>query len=95
MPKRIKEYGRPLLRPKHIPHGHNKMFTDQDGLCKICRVKLPENRPGRFTCIDHEHDTGEIRALLCIECNSGLGFFKERADLLERATLYIAKKGKI
>lgn len=40
--------------------------------------------------VDHNHDTGEVRKLLCFECNTGLGFLQENVELLKRAIEYLA-----
>jgi len=44
------------------------LFTKQKGLCAICK----EPSPGRNFDVDHDHDTGEVRGLLCRRCNVGL-----------------------
>lgn len=66
---------------------YNQMLTDQGGVCAIC------NRPesGRELCVDHDHTTGEVRALLCSSCNKGLGHFFDRADLTSKATDYLLR----
>jgi len=70
------------------------MLVEQKGCCAICGVNAKalqkeERRPLLF--VDHCHATGKIRALLCSKCNSGLGFFDDRPDLLEKARKYIKR----
>lgn len=40
-------------------------------------------------CIDHDHETGKVRGLLCFFCNAGLGMFEERIETMERAIRYL------
>jgi Recombination endonuclease VII len=44
--------------------------------------------------IDHDHNTGKIRALLCRSCNIGLGHFKDEPSLLVRGVDYLMKNYK-
>ena len=67
------------------PQQYEKMFHEQNGTCFICK-KPPGTRRLQ---IDHDHDTGKVRRLLCFNCNVGLGYFKENKELLIKATLYI------
>lgn len=63
-----------------------QMFDDQGGLCAICLQPPQAYR----LCIDHDHVTGKVRALLCRGCNLTLGatsdpeWFRRAADFLER-----------
>lgn len=63
------------------------------GLCNICGE--PETRVIKGTlaklCVDHCHKSGEIRGLLCNDCNVGLGKFKDNVRSLERAIAYLTK----
>lgn len=53
------------------------LFSAQDGRCVICSKRFgPKRRP----CVDHNHRTGEVRALLCSPCNQALGVMHDDAD---------------
>jgi hypothetical protein len=54
------------------------------GVCAICGETKPLTQ-------DHCHDTGLTRDLLCQSCNKGLGFFRDRADMLATARDYLAQ----
>lgn len=58
----------------------------QEGVCGICQTEPPE---GKGLVVDHNHDTGEVRGLLCAVCNSGIGMLKDNADLLRRAVAWV------
>ena len=67
------------------PEEYERMLFIQDGVCAIC-----ERPPGkRRLAIDHNHATGEIRALLCNTCNVALGCMRDDPVLLETAAKYI------
>jgi hypothetical protein len=67
---------------------YDQMLADQGGVCKLCDGKEPY--PGsRALCVDHDHETGKVRSLLCTHCNSGLGMFRDSPDLLRAAAAYI------
>jgi hypothetical protein len=78
----------------------NKKFgmslTDRDNLaksqnysCAIC--SKPESKCANGLYVDHDHQTGNVRALLCRECNVGLGYFSDQEDLLLKASDYLRK----
>jgi hypothetical protein len=64
-----------------------KMLEAQNGRCAICGTDTPGGR-GAFH-VDHCHDSGNIRGLLCHHCNTGLGHFKDQESLLLKAALYL------
>lgn len=77
---------------------YEKMLKEQNNKCAICNQE--ETRMARDgktitrLCIDHDHDTNAVRSLLCHDCNSGLGKFKDLPELLLKAADYlIAHKG--
>ena len=57
-------------------------IESQNGLCVICRTRSAVH-------VDHDHETGKVRGVLCFECNNALGLFKEDVDVLERAMRYL------
>lgn len=59
------------------------LFFACDGRCMICRV------PGLPLGVDHDHSTGKVRGLLCLNCNAGLGMFLDSTTILESARTYI------
>jgi hypothetical protein len=54
------------------------MLLSQGGLCAICRGDFGNGR-WDSPCVDHDHVTGAVRALLCFKCNSGLGYYEKYA----------------
>ena len=61
-----------------------EMLLDQGDLCAICRVAPAEH-------VDHDHETGEVRGILCFNCNGGLGQFRDRVDILLNAIAYLER----
>ena len=66
---------------------YETLLKAQNGRCAICGTRLPKGS----LVIDHSHKTGDVRGLLCISCNTGLGMFKDDPDLLQEASLYLIK----
>jgi len=66
---------------------YERRLLDQGGCCKICGSDDPGPTP-RFH-VDHCHATNKIRGLLCFNCNSGLGQFKDNVLFLRRALEYL------
>ena len=64
------------------------MLKEQNGKCYICNL---EDKSGALA-VDHCHDTGNVRGLLCRSCNNGLGRFKDDVNLLERAIVYLNRE---
>jgi hypothetical protein len=64
-----------------------KMLDAQNNACAICGTKDTGNRKAFH--VDHCHDTGKIRGLLCGNCNSGIGNLRDDINLLQRAIEYL------
>ena len=68
---------------------YNEMFSAQEGQCKICQRHQDDFH--KTLGVDHCHDTGKIRGLLCDSCNRGIGLLGDSPDLLNRAIQYLTK----
>ena len=88
----VSEYFKRVDQRLHRQLCKHKMTLDQfqgflkkqDEKCAICGNPFSD-RPD----IDHDHETGEPRGLLCGTCNRGLGQFKDQISLLEKAIVYL------
>lgn len=63
------------------------MVNEQDGKCAICSKSIEEN--GERLAVDHSHNTGTIRGLLCRKCNLLLGLAGDSIEILENAVIYL------
>jgi len=70
---------------------YESMIIAQENKCAICKCEETRVFKGKLMrlCIDHDHNTGRIRGLLCHNCNSGLGKFGDSPDLLTLAAIYL------
>lgn len=62
------------------------ILKSQGGVCAICKEEC-KTRKG--LCVDHDHDSGRVRGLLCMKCNAGLGMFRDNLDMLRSAVTYL------
>ena len=70
-----------------------EMLARQGGGCAICGRKVDNHKNGkkRRMCVDHDHETGLMRGILCTRCNTGIGMFANDEKLLRRAIKYLQK----
>lgn len=66
---------------------YESLLEAQNGVCAICEEKDSYFR----LAVDHCHGSKLIRGLLCSQCNRGIGFFKNKSELLERAAAYLVR----
>ena len=68
-----------------------KLYDDrlqmQFGMCPIC--EKPASQAKKPFGVDHDHMTGEVRGLLCDDCNLGIGIFKDNPQRLMNAARYL------
>lgn len=69
---------------------YNEMFSQQSGSCAICGKHELDNG-GKRLAIDHNHETGQIRSLLCHNCNTGIGHFEDDVSIVEKAVNYLKR----
>lgn len=57
---------------------HRDMYIKQNGCCLLCQKPIPYKQ----ICVDHNHETGKIRGLLCSGCNVKLAWFENRQIII-------------
>lgn len=62
---------------------YDQLLEQQNGVCAICQNYHD------ILCVDHDHETGEVRGLLCRMCNSGLGFLGDSILGIIKAVKYL------
>lgn len=74
---------------------YNSMLKSQNYSCAICKTAFDQtNKKLKQINIDHDHDTGKVRGLLCSFCNRSLGLLKENVITLKNMVKYIKKHKK-
>lgn len=68
---------------------YDELLARQNNVCAICKFPC---KTGRRLAVDHCHETGKIRGLLCHDCNTGIGKLKESPDLLLQAHKYLSQE---
>ena len=66
---------------------YNTMLFEQNGCCAICNTHHTEF--SKALAVDHCHETGKVRGLLCTCCNSAIGKFRDDIELLKSAIKYL------
>lgn len=73
-----------LRRYGLTPEQYDAMLAEQDGRCAVCRCTS-----SRRLHVDHCHETGRVRGLLCFNCNSALGHAKDDTQRLQALIRYL------
>jgi len=81
--QRIRKYGLTLTQ-------FRKMMEEADHKCQICGHS-DQSDPNMFPVIDHCHDTGKVRGVLCMNCNMGIGKLRDSVSTLEAAIAYLRR----
>ena len=68
---------------------YQSMLKQQDGKCALCRSEDIGRKGAVHFCVDHNHNTGDVRGLLCHNCNVVLGKIKDSKEWLHRALQYL------
>jgi Recombination endonuclease VII len=78
---------RAALRARGITETiYQTMLSEQNGVCALC---FNSEKEERAFSVDHDHETGLVRGLLCSQCNRGIGLLKDSPAILIRAAEYI------
>lgn len=64
----------------------DRLYDEQLGRCGVCARPLAEFKK---ICVDHDHETGAVRGLLCNSCNRGVGYLQDDPELMRRAIRYL------
>jgi len=76
-----------LSKRQHTRHpDYQRLLDKQRGVCAIC---FGEPKGRTHFDVDHDDKTGQVRGLLCTNCNRGLGYFQDDWFLLRRASEYL------
>lgn len=67
---------------------YDRILARQRGVCAICKQDRRDAR-GREMPVDHDHDTGKVRGILCDHCNRIIGLFQENPTHLRNAARYL------
>lgn len=80
---------------------YSRLLEEQGGKCAICDAEFAYTRTNRYgeknnvpLLKDHCHESMTWRGLLCMNCNTGLGMFKDNVEELEKAIEYLRKWGR-
>jgi Recombination endonuclease VII len=99
--RRYRESGRyaEAARRSHLkrafgitPEDYDRRLAQQGGGCAVCG-RAP--KPGKSLHVDHDHETGYVRGLLCFKCNAALGQLDDDLERIERALTYVAIKRRV
>ena len=66
--------------------GWESMFNQQNRSCKICKCT---ESTGKGWHVDHHHETGQIRGILCHHCNTAIGLLRDSVSIAEEAVIYL------
>jgi hypothetical protein len=80
--QRLKLYGLTLSE-------YDALLAAQGGACATCRRRPDQLRRKENLHVDHCHQTGRVRGLLCYECNAAIGTLGDTAEALRRAVAYL------
>lgn len=75
---------------------YNTLFENQNGVCAICGNPEDHTIKGKVSslAVDHNHETGGVRGLLCCSCNQAIGKFKEDIKVMKNAIVYLESSRK-
>lgn len=70
------------------PQWYDEQLARQNGVCAICGEHLPTGKFKKYMHVDHNHETGKARGILCNGCNTGVGWL-DKKEWVEKAMNYL------
>ncbi len=74
---------------------YENLFVKQNGVCAVCgepETALSNIGKIKMLAVDHDHETGQVRGLLCNRCNTGIGLLGDNKTTLLKAVAYLLYK---
>lgn len=65
---------------------YNRLYAFQGGKCYVCRWATGKTK---YLAVDHDHETGEVRGLLCSRDNRMIGYARDNPEYFERTAEYL------
>ncbi len=93
-----KKYGKAMMEQFGVDgqEGYDYLLEQQDHRCGLCRTHEDEIKEGKMPKFvhDHDHETGEIRALVCLSCNTAIGGYETVVEIEEYKKYFRTKSYK-
>lgn len=90
---RLKRNYWPELTQSQAIEAYNQLFKFQNECCAICKqpesVVDPKSKKVRRLSVDHCHETGRVRGLLCHNCNRAIGLLKDNVAIIDNIKAYL------
>lgn len=86
-PEKYRAYN--LARYGITPAEYDRLLASQGGVCACCGAAA--NRDGKRLFVDHDHETGTIRGIICINCNRGIAAMGDDIEGVKRALEYLKR----
>ncbi len=69
---------------------YDAFLLEQNGVCRVCG----KTDPSRRLAVDHDHETGKIRGLLCLRCNRAIGLLRDSSAVCRALAEYLERHGR-
>lgn len=86
-PEKLRTYN--LKRYRLTSSEYDALLTEQGGVCACCGAI--ENGNGKRFYVDHDHESGQVRGLVCHKCNAGIGALGDTLEGVQRAVDYLKR----
>ncbi len=67
---------------------YDTLLEKQGGGCAICEAKVEPVKQFKFLAVDHDEESGDVRGILCSNCNQGIGLLKHCPNIIAAAAAY-------